>query len=173
MKEIVIFGTGTMSRFLAHAITHDTDKTIAAFTVDSQFITSDNFDNLPLVAFESLSEQFSPESHEMLIPLGYRDINGFRMRTCERAKAAGFTLTNYVSSRASIWPETAVNENVIIYEGAIIQAFVQIGRNVTIRAGVNIGHDSIVDDHVFVASGVVTGGKVHIGERCCVNTTVL
>lgn len=115
--------------------------------------------------FEQIDSHNSPKAHEMLVPLGCRDINGLRMRCCERAKILGYTLASYVSSRASIWPDTPIGENVIVYEGALIQAFVSLGDNVTIRAGVNLGHDTQVGDHAFLASGVVTGGHVKIGAR--------
>lgn len=164
-KPVVIFGIGRHASLAAHCLTHDTGRTVAAFTVDPQYVRSDSHDNLPLIPFNALTDHFSPDTHEILLPLGHRQINAFRKERCGQAKAMGYTLTNYVSNRASVWPDTPIGENVIIYESATLQSFVRLGDNVTVRSGVNIGHHSRVGSHTFIASGAVTGGSVEIGEQ--------
>lgn len=164
-KPVIIFGTGALARLLFHALVQDTGREVAGFTVDHCYVESNQFLGLPLVPFEEIASHFAPASHEMLVPIGYTDINGVRMRRCEQAKALGYVLTSYVSSRASTWQVTPRSGNIIIYEGALIQAFVSLGENVIVRAGVNLGHDAQVGDHAYLASGVVTGGNTKIGER--------
>jgi hypothetical protein len=64
-----------MSRFLVHAIKDDTDKTVAGFTVDSQFITFDFFSeyhlkmqqDLPNCRYDSLT--FPQANSTILIPV--------------------------------------------------------------------------------------------------------
>jgi sugar O-acyltransferase (sialic acid O-acetyltransferase NeuD family) len=139
---------------------------VAAFTVDSAYLKSDTFDGYPVVAFEDLADRFPPETHDIMLPLGYRRMNGFRQEYFEHARNMGYYPTSYVSSRASVWPDLIFGENVIIFEQVVVQSYASVGHNVMIRSGANIGHDSHLGDHSFVASGVVTGGYVNIGERC-------
>jgi sugar O-acyltransferase (sialic acid O-acetyltransferase NeuD family) len=165
LKPIVIFGVSTFGTLAAHCLKHDSRRPVAAFTVDRRYVQSTTHEGLPLVAFEDLAERFPSEKYDILAPLGYRRINGFRKECCERAHAMGYGLANYVSTRASVWPDTRIGENVIIYEQAVVQSLVQLGHNVTIRSGANIGHHARVGSDVFFASGVVTGGDVIVGER--------
>lgn len=164
-KPLVLFGSSTLASLAAHCLTYDARRKVAAFTVDASYLRTDACDGLPVVAFHSLANEFPPDTHDILLPLGYTRMNEFRQVRCEQAKAMGYTLASYVSSRASVWPDMPVGENVIIYEQAILQSFVTLGDNVTVRSGANIGHHGRVGSHSFIASGVVTGGNVTIGER--------
>ncbi|MDC0362107.1 acetyltransferase [Halioglobus sp.] len=163
-KALVLFGGGSLTSLAAHCLTHDAQRRIAAFTIDAPYVETDTLDGLPLVAFQALADTFPPDTHDILLPLGHTGMNDFRRERCEQAKAMGYTLSHYVSSRASVWPDLTVGENVIIYEHAILQSFVTLGNNVTVRSGANIGHHSRVGSHSFIASSVVTGGNVTIGE---------
>lgn len=164
-KALVLFGSGSLASLAAHCLTHDAQRRIAAFTVDASYVETVTRDGLPVVAFQTLADAFPPETHDILLPLGSKGMNGVRRERCEQAKAMGYTLSHYVSSRASVWPDLTVGENVIIYEHAILQSFVTLGNNVTVRSGANIGHHSRVGSHSFIASSVVTGGDVTIGEH--------
>ena len=164
-KPLLLFGGGSLASLAAHCLTHDAQRKIAAFTIDASYVEANTHEGLPLVAFQQLADNFPPETHDILVPLGHTGMNDFRRQRCEQAKAMGYTLAHYVSSRASVWPDLAVKENVIIYEHAILQSFVTLGSNVTVRSGANIGHHSRIGSHSFIASGVVTGGNVTIGDH--------
>jgi acetyltransferase-like isoleucine patch superfamily enzyme len=43
---------------------------------------------------------------------------------------------------------------------------VEIGNNVTLWSGSHIGHDSVIEDHCFIAPCVVISGHVHIHKYC-------
>jgi acetyltransferase-like isoleucine patch superfamily enzyme len=59
-----------------------------------------------------------------------------------------------------------VGDNCFILEDNTIQPFVKIGNNVTLWSGNHIGHDSIIEDHCFLASHIVVSGNVRIGPYC-------
>lgn len=165
-KPLIIFGASTLSSLAAYSLVHDAGRKVAAFSVDAGFVGTGTHDGLPLVAFDHLTRSFAPADYDILIPLGWKKMNALRQERCAQAKSMGYSITNYVSSSASVWPGMAVGENVFIYERSILQPFVSLGENVTVRAGANLGHHSKVGSHSFIASGVVTGGNVTIGERC-------
>lgn len=136
------------------------------YTIDSQFIASDTFDDLPVMPFERLTTQVAVTEFELFLPLTFRYINGLRKQKLNEARAAGIQVGHWVSSRAFVPEDLKVADNTLIYEGAIIQDFVELGENVIVRAGVNIGHHSRIGNHSFIASNAVTGGSVEVGERC-------
>jgi acyl-[acyl carrier protein]--UDP-N-acetylglucosamine O-acyltransferase len=102
----------------------------------------------------------------MFVALSYARMNAVRAAKYLEAKAAGYQLVSYVSSRCSFLTEYPVGENCFILEDNTIQPFVRIGNDVTLWSGNHIGHDSVIRDHVFLASHIVVSGHVDIGEYC-------
>ena len=78
-------------------------------------------------------------------------------------KAQGYTLASYVSSHAFVWHNVRIGENAFILEHNVLQAFTEIGRGVTLWSGNHIGHRSVIEDYVFMASHVVVSGYCRIG----------
>lgn len=163
--RVVIFGSGKFSSLAWYCLTHDSAHQVVAFAVDRAFMSSTLHEGLPVVAFEDLSTAYPPADVLLLIPIGYYEINGLRRARYEAAKAQGYRFANYVSSRASVWPDLRLGDNCLIYDHAIVQPFVSIGNNVIVRSGAMIAHHCKLSDHVFVAAGANFGGSVSVGEQ--------
>jgi sugar O-acyltransferase (sialic acid O-acetyltransferase NeuD family) len=164
--KLVLFGTGDIAR-LAHVyFTTDSSYDVVAFTVDRPYCESDQFRDLPLVPFDEIEARYPPATHAMFIALSYAKMNRLRMAKYGEAKARGYRLATYVSSRCTFLSEHAVGDNCFILEDNTVQPFVKIGSNVTLWSGNHIGHDAIIDDHCFLASHIVVSGRVRIGEAC-------
>lgn len=161
---VIVFGCQGLSENAAYHLENDAHHHVRGHVVDAAYLPGQSNASRPVVAFERLEEAFPPNEHALIVPLGWTRVNRFREEKCMAGKAKGYTLLNYVSSRASIWPNTPIGDNVLIFEGAIIQPFVQMGDNIIIRSGANIGHHSVIQSNVFIASGVITGGNVTIEE---------
>jgi len=174
MKPLVIFGNSQMAQIAHFYLTHDSDYTVEAFTVDRDYISNSTFCNLPVVAFEEVENFYPPESFSMFIAVGYTRLNQLRTEKYELAKAKGYNLISYVSSRATTWSDLSIGENCFILEDSTIQPFVKIGNNVTLWSGNHIGHHTIIGDNCFIASHVVVSGGVEIGKNCFigVNATI-
>lgn len=167
-RPVVIFGN-LRSASLAHfCLKHDSPFRVVGFTVDHAYITGLTYDGLPLVPFEVLEDHYPPSEYRLLIPMGYQQINGIRRARYEAAKQRGYDFISYVSSRASIWSDLVIGENVLIYEHAIIQPFARIGDNCIIRSGAHVSHHCTVESHAFVAAEVAMGGEGTIGEQAFV-----
>jgi sugar O-acyltransferase (sialic acid O-acetyltransferase NeuD family) len=166
MAKLVIFGAGDIARLASLYFTRDTDHEVAAFTVDQQYLKEDSFRDLPLVAFEKVTELYPPSDYKMFVALSYAKMNRVRADKYRQAKSAGYELVSYVSSRCSFLTDSPVGENCFILEDNTIQPFVRIGNNVTLWSGNHIGHDAVIDDHCFLASHIVVSGNVHIGQSC-------
>jgi len=166
MKKIVIFGTGDIAQIANYYFETDTEYEVAAFTVDKEYITNERLENKPVIAFEEIEKHFNPADYLMFIATSYAKLNKFREAKYNDAKAKGYALASYISSRCSYMSQFACGENCFIFEDNTIQPFVKIGNNVTLWSGNHIGHHSTIDDHNFISSHVVISGHCHIKSYC-------
>lgn len=167
-RPVVVFGNMRSASLAWYCLLHDSEFKVAGFAVDEAYITSSIFEGLPLVPFESLETHYPPSDYRLLLPTGYQHINGLRRARFESARQRGYDFASYVSTRASVWPDLSVGDNVLIYEHAIIQPFARIGDNCIIRSGAHISHHCQVESHAFVAAEVAMGGEGIIGEQAFV-----
>ena len=174
MKKLIIFGTGDIAAIAHFYFLHDSSYQIVAFTVDQAYIDESTFCDLPVIPFEELVNYFKPSEYDMFVALSYSKMNQVRAQKCLEAKAKGFSLTSYVSTKASVFPDFNHGENCFILENNVIQPFVTIGNNVTLWSGNHIGHHSVIKDNNFISSHVVVSGGVVIEENCFigVNATI-
>jgi len=174
VKGVVIFGTGALAQRLFVYLTADAGRQVAAFTVDSSYLTERQLLGVPVVPFEELERTHPPDSHAMCVTVGYRELNQARARVCERCTERGYELISYTSSRAWCWPESRVGvRNTYLLDGANVQPFATVGDDVYLM-GCYVSHHSTVGDHGFVATGAVIAGNVTIGPNCFigVNATI-
>lgn len=174
MTKVVIFGAAEIAEVAYFYLKNDSEYKVVAFTVDKEFLQQDKFCGLPVVPFEGVEKQFPTSSHKMFIALSYSKVNKTRESKFKNAKALGYDLISYVSSKATIWQSLQMGENCFILEDNTIQPFVEIGNNVTLWSGNHIGHHSTIGDNVFIASHVVVSGGVKIEQNCFigVNSTI-
>lgn len=161
--KLVIFGTGDIAR-LAHVyFSTDSKYKVVAFTVDRAYCKDSTFNDLPLVPFDEVAKKYPSSTHSMFIALSYSGMNALRAERYGDARRMGYTLASYVSSRCTYLSEHTPGDNCFILEDNTIQPFVRIGSNVTLWSGNHIGHDSVIQDHCFLASQIVVSGRVTVG----------
>ncbi len=162
-KKLVIFGVGDVSR-LAHVyFTRDSNYEVVGFTVDGKYRESDTIAGLPLVDFETVVAAFPPGTHDLFVAMGYANMNRARAVKYAEAKALGYTLASYVSSKCTWLSDEQPGDNCFILEDNTIQPFVRIGNDVTLWSGNHIGHDAVIEDHCFLTSHVVVSGHTRVG----------
>jgi sugar O-acyltransferase (sialic acid O-acetyltransferase NeuD family) len=173
-RKLVLFGAGDIAQLAWFYFTHDSDREVAAFTVDRAYLQGDSFQGLPLVPFEEVERHYPPAEYDMFVAVSYAKRNTVRETKVAEATAKGYALASYVSTRLTIFPGTPVGRNCFLLEDNTIQPFVTIGDNVTLWSGNHIGHHSTIGDNCFITSHVVISGGVQVGRNCFigVNTTV-
>ena len=164
--KLVLFGSGDIAELAHYYFSNDSEHEVVAFTLDEEYIESDTFCGLPVVPFAEVKSAFPPEDHALFIALSYSRLNEVRKEKFLAGKAKGYSLTSYISSRATVLNDGRVGDNCFILEDNTIQPFVTIGDNVTLWSGNHVGHHSTIQDHTFIASHVVISGGVVIGESC-------
>jgi sugar O-acyltransferase (sialic acid O-acetyltransferase NeuD family) len=162
--EVVLFGLGDFARIARIYLAEDSEHEVVAFTADERYVESDVLDGLPVVPFESLTETHAPDRYSMFVAIGFTGVNQARREVYERCRELGYELISYVSSKATYWGELELGANCFVFEENVIQPNVRIGNDVILWSGNHIGHDSTIEDHVFVASHAVISGNVTIGE---------
>lgn len=163
MADLVIFGTGDIARLAHQYFTRDSDHRVVAFTVDRAFRTGDGFLDLPVVDFEDVALRYPPDRFRMFVAVSYVNMNHVRAGKYDAAKALGYDLASYVSSRCTWLTDHPAGDNCFILEDNTVQPFVRIGNDVTLWSGNHIGHDSVIEDHCFIASHAVVSGHVRVG----------
>ena len=173
-KSAVIFGVGSLAEVVRFYLEHDSDYRVAGFTASDDRIEADEFGGLPVVPFSRVTEKFASADHEMFVAVGYAKLNRVRERICNEARAKGYRLLSYVSSRASSWGDTKLGDNVFVFEDNTIQPFVSIGDGTILWSGNHIGHHSTIGPYCFITSHVVVSGHCRVGARCFlgVNATI-
>ncbi len=104
--------------------------------------------------------------------VSYAGLNAVRAEKVAAARAKRYRLVSYLSSRATAFPGFELKENCFILEDNTIQPFARVGANVTLWSGNHIGHHSVIEDDVFIASHVVVSGGVRVGQGSFVGVNV-
>ncbi|MAZ36386.1 MAG: sugar O-acyltransferase [Crocinitomicaceae bacterium] len=166
MRPLVIFGQGDIAQIAKYYFDTDSDYTPVAFTVESKYMVSDTFEELPVVPFEELLNEYVPDEVDVFVAVSYANMNRLRERIFNAVKEKGYALASYISSSCTYRSQYPPGENAFILEDNTIQPFVKIGDNVTLWSGNHIGHHSNIESHNFVSSHVVISGHCQIASHC-------
>lgn len=173
-KKAIIFGTGTLAELVDFYLDNDSTYEVVAFC--STHPIEKIFCGKPLLHFESIENHYPPCDYDMFVAIGYRQMNGLRKQFCEEARAKGYDLLSYISSKATYWNKSnKIGDNVFIFEDNTIQPFVQIGDGTILWSGNHIGHHTRIGAYCFISSHVVISGECSIGDYSFlgVNSTII
>jgi sugar O-acyltransferase (sialic acid O-acetyltransferase NeuD family) len=174
MAKVIVFGNGQEAEVNYFYLTHDSPHEVVAFTVDQEYIKGDTLFGLPVLPFANIESSYSPNEYKMSILISYRNLNMLRAEKYGQAKAKGYELINYVSTKAIIWPGSLVGDNCFVFERCSVAAFARIGNNVHVGLGSVIGHHCEIKDHCFIAPHAVILGSTTIEPYCLIgaNSTI-
>ena len=166
MDKIIIVGDGETAELAYEYFTHDSPHKVVAFSVERQYLKRNELFGLPVVPFEEVSDLYDPAEHKAFVAISYTQLNRVRARLYYAAKQKGYQLASYVSSKAFVWRNVEIGENCFIMENNVLQYAVRVGHNVVLWSGNHVGHQTIINDHVFISSHVVVSGYCVVGENC-------
>lgn len=167
MAGVVLFGLGKIAE-VVHALLTEAGVTVAGFTVDAAHLPAGTFHGLPAVAFEEVERHFAPDSHTMLVAIGYHDLNRVRAARCAAAKAKGYRLASFVSDAAHVVKGTRIGENCVVMPGAALQPHAVLGDDVFVWHNTVIGHHAVIGDHGWLASNATVSSATTLAPRCFV-----
>jgi sugar O-acyltransferase (sialic acid O-acetyltransferase NeuD family) len=174
MSKVVIFGIGRGANVATRYLHDDSSLEIVAYTVDDACANRKEFMGRPVIPFSRIEKEVPPDESQMLVPLGFQEMNALRAEKFAAAKGKGYSLASYISSRIVCCEQPRIGENCFILEGNVFNYDVKIGNDVVMWSGNHIGDLSVIEDHVFISSHVVLSGEVTIGANSFlgVNATI-
>jgi sugar O-acyltransferase (sialic acid O-acetyltransferase NeuD family) len=174
MSKLILFGEGDYAEQAYYYFTNDSEHEIVAFTADEAYISKKELFGLKVIPFEEIETQYPADDYKIFVAIGYQNLNKLRASKYEAAKAKGYELASYISSKVCNYGEVEFGDNCFILDNAVIQPCSKIGNNVFIWSGNHIGHHSSVGDHCYIAGQVVISGNASVGAYCFlgVNATI-
>lgn len=161
-----MFGAGKVADVIYRHITLAGEHEVVAFATDAAHRPpTGSFHDKPVVAFETIAEQYPPERYGMIVAIGYHELNAVRKEKYDAAKAKGYRLVSHVSGRASVGDWLEMGDNCIVLDAAVIEPGARLGNNVVVWSGALIGHHTTIEDHAWIAGQAVFGGSARLGER--------
>lgn len=176
MKQLIIYGIGAHAKMIYTFFKQDSNYEVVAFTVQKNYLKEHTLFNLPVIGYEEIEQHFSPKQANMFIAVGPHNLNQIREKFYNSAKAKGYTLVSYHSSRANMWLDFSHGDNCMIDNASQSHPFVKIGNNNVIIAS-NVGHNTTIGNHCFITTSIIGGNvivedNVFIGMGCVIQSGV-
>lgn len=165
-KRIVIFGTGQAAATAARYFRSDTPHEIIGYTVDGEYLKTNEFLGRPVVAVEEVVRKFPPAGIYAFVPMGAAGMNAVRAAKYALLKSLGYRFVSYVHSSNDVYDKGTVGENCFILEGQTTNYDCAIGNNVMMWSGCHVGDGANIGDNCFFGAHVVVNGFVDVGSRC-------
>mgnify|MGYP001349261620 CR=1 FL=1 len=166
MKPIIIFGAGKVAEIIQFFFYEYTQREIIAFCVDIEYKDKDNLNNIPIIEFGNLINDYPPSKVDIFVAMGYQEMNKVREEKYKLFKNYGYRLASYVDSNSNIPNNCIIGENCFLMNSLNIHPFVTIGNNVFIWSGSMIGHHSKIDDNTWITSSSSIAGNSYVGKNC-------
>jgi len=174
MEKVILFGVGQVASRAYWYLTHDSPYEVAAFTVDPEYIQQDKLFELPVISFNNIESICPPSEYKMFLSISFGAMNRLRAEKYYQAKAKGYQLVNYVSSKATMWPGLVIGDNCLIQTNSVIEPFAEIGNDVTVGVNTLVSHNAVIKDHCSIIHHAVVLGNVTVEPYCIIgaNATI-
>ncbi len=165
VKPLVIFGNGIVSLICQYFFEKHLKRTVAAHTVEQQWLNGEDYYNKPIYALDKISQKARPAQHDFFIGVGYSSENKLRASKVATMKKLGYKPASLISPTARIHPSAKIGEHFMLLERGTIEADCVIGHNVMIQSGVTIGKGTIIGDNAYIGDNVSIGANSKIGAN--------
>lgn len=166
MKKVIIYGSAVLSQMLFYDCMDDAGFKIACFAMDDGYRSSDRLAGLPLVRFADIQSLYPPSEYDLLALFDGYTRQRDREKMYDKARCAGYTLRNYISSRADVAPDITMGDNNVIMALSHVGFGGTMGNNNLIRQNVYLGHQFTMGNHNIITAGCTLGGRCRIGNNC-------
>lgn len=166
---VLIFGNGAMARVIYSFIRETSD--VIGFTVDDDCIDDGqtSFCERPLYPFSQIEQHIEPESCNVIVTVGYRDMNALKFQKISELEARSYNIVGYQHPDLIRHYDVDIHPTAIILDQVSIHTGSRIGPHAFLTSQVNLGHDCIIEEGVWINGGVSVGGGTKIGKRSVIN----
>lgn len=175
MKKILVAGNAITAEILCAYLSRDARYKVVGLTVDDEFVAKGTVAGYQTVALTGVEKAFSPETHHVIMAMGYGDLNRTREAMFARLKAMGYGVETYVHPDARVYTDEPIGDGSVVLPGAVIEPRVRVGANTMVWSNVTVAHHSAVGDHCWLGAGTVISGQAKVMRNTFlgVNCTVV
>lgn len=94
--------------------------------------------------------------------------NRIRLAKLTHLAAVGARLTSLIHPAAVVSPYAVLADATVVFAGAVVNAYAQIGMGCILNSGCSVDHDCVLAAAVHVSPGARLAGGVQVGERAWV-----
>lgn len=175
MNKIILAGNAITASIISDYLAQDDRYQILAATVDDDYLEKGCISHLETIPLSALRETHDPQYCQIIMAMGYNDINRSRESMFQRLKEMGYSIETYIHPDAKIYTQIPLGEGSVILPSAVIEPHVSVGCNSMIWANVTLAHHSKIEEHCWIASGAVISGQAIVRRNTFigVNATVV
>ena len=172
-KKTVVFGMNKLSELMYYYLTHDDRYELAAFSVDDEYCSTDEFMGLPVVGSSKLNKTYPPEEYGVILSVGYSSMNDIRKDKFNALKSLEYEILTYCHPSSVILTDK-IGEGCLILENCTVGVYCELGRSNILYSSTTIAHHSKMGDFNFFSVECAVAGDVSIKNNCFfgVNCTV-
>lgn len=173
--NLIIFGTTEIAAWIIYAIEQEKKAQIIAVTAEKKYIAQSEFEGYPVVPFEDLDELYNMAECQVLLAIGYNQMNNVRKKIYALCKDRQYRIFTFISSRANVDSIKHIGEGCIVMPNSFIGPHVKLGVCNIINVGACVSHSITMGDFNFIAGNVVFGGNVKMENNCFIgiNATLI
>lgn len=164
-KSLIILGNTHFAEMIKIYVEQYRKISVSAFSVDSYFIREKVLVGIPVIPLENLTDQFAPEETEIIIAIGYSQMNKVRKEKINYIKEKGYFLPNFIHPSVHI-ENAELGEGNIILENCNLGYHSKIGNGNILWNGCNISHDCVIGDNNYLSPSVALAGRTVIEDNC-------
>ena len=173
MKEkLLLVGSGGLGRVvLEHAL-----KEYDCSFVDDGYSIGDSVCGASIVGHISDIDMLYSNYKNLFVSIGD---NSLREKIYDRAEKIGYSFPNIIHSSVYISPFARIGKGCLFLNNVVIQNGSSVGNGVILNPGVEIHHDSFIDDYSLIYTNSVirtlarVGRRSKIGSNCTISNNIV
>jgi len=164
-KKIILIGNGNYADTIRYYIETITDWELVAYADEFVEGKDSTHKGLPFVNISLLPDLYPNDGYEVVIGVGYHNMNANRKRIYEKLKGMNYRMPNLIHP-TSILNNTKMGDANIIMSNCVFEPNAEMGSNIIIWDAVLIGHNTFIGNHSHFAPVSMIAGNCKVGEGC-------
>lgn len=166
----VIIGAGTQGQVYASYL-KEAGVNIVGFMDDDTSLVGKKVIGIPVLGtYEDLfTKEFKSKIKDVYCPIG---VNSVRVKYLSSLKNEGYGIPSFIHHTVSIAPDVTIGEAVYMLAGNIVMPHTKIGNYIMINMDSTIAHHVVLEDGVFMSSGVNIGALINVREKAYIGMGV-
>lgn len=163
-RKFAIFGVGKTAAYCKE-VALELGMQVECHVVESDFVVDAKTNCDEVISYEQFVTNYDGESVDVIVGLGYHQLNKTRERISKKIIDDGFNLATLISPKANVSKDSTVGSGCVIGPFVDLQHGSEIGDGSFIWSGSVVGHGSSIGQYCWLASNVTIGGDSSIGDR--------